>query len=382
MLPWAILGSMAPPSFSQASNLLSFSESRAPRASHPRAKPLVFADVGTERLLKQVERLAPSDASVLIIGESGTGKELMARRLHAQSLRKGPFIAVNCAALSASLVEAELFGHEAGAYTGAVGARAGWFEAADGGTLFLDEVADLPPAVQVKILRVLQEREVVRVGSRKSTPIDVRLVAATNVDLEAAVADGRFRLDLFYRLNVASIALPPLRARIADILPLTDHFLNVYSERLNVPIPNLPAETQRALLGYHWPGNIRELENVVHFALLTSVDGVIRPQDLRFASIRVPSAAPAIPAVTAPAAPAQDESTLVDELIAPLERLFRSPTPELLPKLEEMIVRRAFAYCGGNQVHSAKLLGISRNVLRTHLKRIGLIADNVTATVT
>ncbi len=256
------------------------------------------------------------------------------------------------------------------------------FEAADGGTLFLDEVADLPPAAQVKILRVLQEREVVRVGSRKATPIDVRLVAATNVDLEAAVADGRFRLDLFYRLNVASISLPPLRARIADILPLTDHFLNVYSERLNVPVPSLPPETQRALLGYHWPGNIRELENVVHFALLTSLDGVIRPQDLRFASIRVPTTAPAIPAATAPAAPAQDESTLVDELIAPLERLFRSPTPELLPKLEEMIVRRAFAYCGGNQVHSAKLLGISRNVLRTHLKRIGLIADNVTATVT
>ncbi len=238
----------------------------------------------------------------------------------------------------------------------------------------------------MKILRVLQEREVVRVGSRKATPINVRLVAATNVDLEAAVADGRFRLDLFYRLNVASISLPPLRARIADILPLTDHFLNVYSERLDTPIPSLPPETQRALLGYHWPGNIRELENVVHFALLTATDGVIRPQDLRFASIRVPSAAPAVPVALAAQASAPNETSLVDELIAPLERLFRTPTPELLPKLEEMIVRRAFAYCGGNQVHSAKLLGISRNVLRTHLKRFGLIAqdlnNNVTATVT
>jgi sigma-54-specific transcriptional regulator len=358
------------------SNLLSFSDSRPVRAATSRVKPLVFGDVGTERLLKQVERLATSDASVLIVGESGTGKELMARRLHAQSQRKGPFIAVNCAALSATLVEAELFGHEAGAYTGATGARAGWFEAADGGTLFLDEVADLPPAVQVKILRVLQEREVVRLGSRKPTSINVRLVAATNVDLEAAVAEGRFRLDLFYRLNVASVTLLPLRARIADILPLTDHFLNVYSERLNVPVPTLPPETQRALLGYHWPGNIRELENVVHFALLTATDGVIQPQDLRFTSIRVPSAAPAVPA------PVRSESNAVDELIAPLERLFRAPTPALLPKLEEMIVRRAFEYCGGNQVHSAKLLGISRNVLRTHLKRFGLIADNVTATVT
>jgi transcriptional regulator with PAS, ATPase and Fis domain len=213
-----------------SSNLLSFT-----RTANPRAKALVFADIGTERLLKQVERLAPSDASVLIVGESGTGKELMARRLHTQSHRKGPFIAVNCAALSASLVEAELFGHEAGAYTGATGARAGWFEAADGGTLFLDEVADLPPAVQVKILRVLQEREVVRVGSRKSIPIEVRLVAATNVDLEAAVADGRFRLDLYYRLNVASISLPPLRARLLDILPLTDHFLAAYSSDSTCP---------------------------------------------------------------------------------------------------------------------------------------------------
>ncbi len=328
-----------------------------------------------------MERLAPSDASVLIIGESGTGKELMARRLHAQSDRSGPFIAVNCAALSASLVEAELFGHEAGAYTGATGARAGWFEAADGGTLFLDEVADLPPAVQVKILRVLQEREVVRVGSRKATPIDVRLVAATNVDLESAVADGRFRLDLFYRFNVASITLPPLRARIADILPLTDHFLKVYSERLQVPVPSLPPETQRALLGYHWPGNIRELENVVHFALLTATEGVIRPQDLRFASIRVPSMAPAVSRSACPRASGRrrTRSTISSRRS---NELFRSPTPELLPKLEEMIVRRAFEYCGGNQVHSAKLLGISRNVLRTHLKRFGLIADNVTATVT
>ncbi len=211
---WAILRSDQSIADRRSGELqpLSFTDSAPGASLHPRANRSVFADIGTERLLKQVERLAPSDASVLIIGESGTGKELMARRLHAQSQRRGPFIAVNCAALSANLVEAELFGHEAGAYTGATGARAGWFEAADGGTLFLDEVADLPPAVQVKILRVLQEREVVRVGSRKATAIDVRLVAATNIDLEAAVAEGRFRLDLYYRLSVASITLPPLRA--------------------------------------------------------------------------------------------------------------------------------------------------------------------------
>ena len=187
-----------------------------------RAKALIFHDPKSLTLLSHVERIAPSEANVLIIGETGTGKELIARHIHAQSGRKGPFVAVNCGAFSENLVEAELFGHEAGAFTGAQQARAGWFEAANGGTLFLDEVGDLPLAIQVKLLRVLQERQVVRLGSRKPVPVDVRLVAATNVDLEKAVQAGHFRLDLYYRLNVAPVFLPPLREREGDILPLVD----------------------------------------------------------------------------------------------------------------------------------------------------------------
>jgi transcriptional regulator with PAS, ATPase and Fis domain len=331
-----------------------------------RALSPVFADAGAQRTLKQIERLAPSDVSVLLLGESGTGKEVMARQVHTRSGRKGPFVAVNCGALTPSLAEAELFGHEAGAYTGAGSARAGWFEAADGGTLFLDEIADLSPALQVKILRVLQEREVVRIGSRKAIPVDVRLVAATNVDLSAAVADGRFRLDLFYRLNVASIALAPLRDRADDIVPLAEHFLRVYSERLRMATPRLVPDAERALLAHSWPGNIRELENVMHVALLMSGEALIRPEHLRLANAPV-----AIPVVTTTAtAPTASSARELDSLLAPLERLFNAPPAELLPKLEELIVRRAYEFCHGNQVQSAKLLGISRNVLRTHLKRI------------
>ena len=213
----------------------------------------------------------------------------------------------------------------------------------------------------MKILRVLQEREVVRIGSRKAIPIDVRLVAATNVDLAQAVAAGRFRLDLFYRLNVASIALAPLRDRPGDILPLADHFLRAYSERLHMPVPRLLPDTQRALLAHTWPGNIRELENVMHVALLMSADQAIQPQHLRF--VRSP---------VAPVASASKGAGAggLDALLGPLERLFNAPPAELFPKLEELIVRRAYDFCHGNQVQSARLLGISRNVLRTHLKRI------------
>jgi DNA-binding NtrC family response regulator len=357
-------------------NLVSFVDSRPRAATTARTKPPVFADPASQMLLKQIERLAPSDASVLILGESGTGKEVIARHIHAHGGRNGPFVAINCGALSPTLAEAELFGHEAGAYTGASGARAGWFEAADSGTLFLDEIADLSPALQVKLLRVLQEREVVRIGSRKTIPVDVRLVAATNVDLGEAVAAGRFRLDLFYRLNVASIALAPLRDRRGDILPLAEHFLRMYSERLRMPLPRLLPDTQRALLAHAWPGNLRELENVVHVALLMSTDDTIRPEHLRFANLPRAFAA-ATPTGTLAASSRESAAPsdgALDSLLPPLERLFNSPPAELFPKLEELIVRRAYDFCHGNQVQSARLLGISRNVLRTHLKRFHLIS--------
>jgi sigma-54 dependent transcriptional regulator len=200
-----------------------------------RAKALLFHDPRSVALLEHVERIARSEASVLVIGETGTGKELIARHLHARSERRGPFVAVNCGAFSETLIDAELFGHESGAFTGASHSRAGWFEAANGGTLFLDEIGDLPLALQVKLLRVLQERQVVRLGSRKPVALDVRLVAATNVDLRQAVEAQRFRADLYYRLNVAPVALPPLRERPGDILPLARHFVGVYAPRRGRP---------------------------------------------------------------------------------------------------------------------------------------------------
>ena len=226
--------------------------------------------------VERASRAAPLDRPVLVIGERGTGKELIAERLHHLSSRwDGPLIIMNCAALPETLIEAELFGHEAGAYTGATSARAGWFEAAADGTLFLDEVGDLPPAVQVKLLRVLQERQVVRIGSRKPIDVRVRLVAATNVRLEQAVAAGHFRADLYYRLSVATLQLSNLAQRPGDILALAEHFIGVYSRRLGLNDVRLAPDARDALLAYAWPGNIRELENVIHYALIICRDGRI-----------------------------------------------------------------------------------------------------------
>src|SRR5882757_448050 len=331
-----------------------------------RAKAVIFADPKSQALLEQIERVAPSDAAVLIIGETGTGKELVAKHIHEQSKRTGPFVAVNCGALSQSLAEAELFGHQAGAFTGAHETRAGWFEAANGGTLFLDEIGDLPVALQVKLLRVLQEREVVRVGSRKAVPLNVRLVAATNIDLAHAVSAGNFRLDLYYRLNVVTFELPPLRVRRGDILPLVDYFVGLYAARLQRKLPTLLPETKHALLNYSWPGNIRELENVIHFALLIAGGTVITPANLRFSAMPQPPNA----------ADAHQAKTPQEHIAMQLERLFMRPPSDLYQQLEELIVKRAFNYCGNNQVQTAKLLGISRNILRTQLKRFGLIGTD------
>jgi len=246
-----------------------------------RAKAMLFHDPISQALLQQVERVARSEATVVVIGETGTGKELIARHVHTASGRRGPFVAVNCGAFTESLIDAELFGHEAGAFTGAQGARAGWFETAHGGTLFLDEIGDLSPPLQVKLLRVLQERQVVRLGSRRPIPVDVRLVAATNIDLQKAVEAQHFRADLYYRLNVASVNLPPLRERPGDILPLAHHFAGVYAARMGQREVFIAPDAEAALLAYVWPGNIRELENVMHFALIVCRNGVVRADDLK-----------------------------------------------------------------------------------------------------
>nr|WP_219061371.1 sigma-54 dependent transcriptional regulator [Pseudomonas sp. UMAB-08] len=336
-------------------------------ATSIRATAQVFEDPKSQALLAHVQQVAPSEASVLIIGETGTGKELVARHIHNLSARRNrPFVAVNCGAFSESLVEAELFGHEKGAFTGALSAKAGWFEEANGGTLFLDEIGDLPMPIQVKLLRVLQEREVVRLGSRKSIPIDVRVLAATNVQLEKAINAGHFREDLYYRLDVVSLELSPLRERPGDILPLTRHFIEVYSKRLGYGPISISAEAEHKLRSYSWPGNIRELENVIHHTLLICRNGLIQHDDLRLSNMRIER--------LDDTAPVDDSAEAL--LTRAFQTLFEEQAGALHEKVEDALLRAAYRFSHYNQVHTANLLGLSRNVTRTRLIKIGELAVN------
>lgn len=352
-------------------------------ATSIRATALVFEDPKSRALQERIKRLAPSDASILIMGETGTGKELVARQLHRLSPRaNGPFIAVNCAALPENLVESELFGHEKGAFTGALFQKKGWFEAAHGGTLFLDEVGDLPLATQVKLLRVIQEREFSRLGGRATVPVDIRLVAATNVNLAEAVRSGRFREDLYYRLDVAQVRLTPLRERPTDILPLADHFIGLYQNRLHLHGVRLSAEARQALLAYPWPGNIRELENAIHRALLVLSDGLIRLEDLRLSNFQLvdaparqaeaffPEQAPLPQPNASPVRPQQeDRAAILDEAFL---ELYRRGGDNLYAEIERSAISNAYAYCQQNQMRTSELLGITRNILRHRLKLYGL----------
>jgi len=337
-----------------------------------RASALVFEDVESRKLLSLIERVAPSDVTAFIMGETGTGKELVARHLHALSPRKnGPFAAINCGAFSESLVESELFGHEKGSFTGAIASKQGWFESANGGTLFLDEIGDLPLSTQVKLLRVIQQREIVRVGSRKAIPIDVRLVAATNVNLEDAVKAGRFREDLYYRINVVPIQIAPLRNRLGDILPLTEHFLSIYKNRLQTKQPILAAETIQLLHEYPWPGNIRELENVIHRALLVSDGNELRPRDLNLPSIRLASGSHDTGLSNFDRFNRlSDQECSLDKV---LTEIIQQEPENLYDTVHRKLVLTAYEHCRQNQVQTAKVLGISRNVLRTLLKQFGII---------
>lgn len=328
-----------------------------------RASALIFADERSKQLLSLIEKVAPSDATALIKGETGTGKELVARHIHNLSPRRGgPFAAINCGAFSETLVESELFGYERGAFTGAVGAKKGWFETANGGTLFLDEIGDLPLSTQVKLLRVLQEREVIPIGARKSVPIDVRLIAATNVNLVEAVNAGRFREDLYYRIKVVPVEIPALRDRTGDILPLVEHFLEVYRNRLHTTKPQLLPETIKRLNEYPWPGNIRELENVIHRALLVCDGRWLKPVDLNLPGLQ---------------ARTQTESgqtlNLEQQFDQVLQETIRQEPEALFEGYVRKLVLHTYQYCHQNQVHTARVLGISRNVLRAHLKQYGVI---------
>jgi sigma-54-specific transcriptional regulator len=347
---------------SSSPTLLAFDELQSRSLSlSVRATALVFEDPVSRRLLEQIERIAPSDATVLIIGETGTGKELVARHVHALSNRsKNVFGALNCAALSESLIESELFGHEKGSFTGALTSKDGWFEMANKGSLFLDEVGDLPIGMQAKLLRVLQEREVVKVGSRQPVPVDVRIIAATNVNLEEAVAASHFRADLYYRFNVATIQLSPLRERPADILPLARHFLKIYGDRLGYGEIKLSPSTEVVLLNYDWPGNIRELENAVHRALLVCPNNYLRPEDFKLSGVRSVD---------------QGSSVSTTSLESALQRLCEQAPPKLFDIVEETVIRTAFQFCEENQVQTARLLDISRNVLRHKLGLYGMLPN-------
>ena len=328
---------------------------------------LVFEDPRSQALLDRIKLVAPSAANVLIIGETGTGKELIARHIHNLSARaSGPLVAVNCGAFSENLVESELFGHERGAFTGALGTRAGWFEAAQGGTLFLDEIGELPLHLQVKLLRVVQEQQVVRIGSRQPIEIDVRVVASTNIDLEKAVAAGRFREDLYFRLNVATLRVTPLRERRGDLLPLAHFFLREYAQRLGINAGLSPEAEAHLLNGYTWPGNIRELENVIHHALIVCDGEAIRPRDLNLTNLRVTSQA-------GTAAVQDTKSSGEDQLRTALLTLFMEEPADLHTLIEDTVIRAAYDFCHRNQVQTGKLLGISRNIVRARLAQCGEI---------
>jgi transcriptional regulator with AAA-type ATPase domain len=245
-----------------------------------RAKALVFVDPRSRQLRQELEQLAPRALPVLIRGESGTGKELLARHIHRASDRGGLFVSVNCGAISPTYADAELFGYTAGAYSGSASSRAGWFGSANGGTLYLDEIGDLPLPIQSKLLEALENHEVTRVGASQPSPVDVRLVAASSIDLAKAVAAGYFNERLFNYLNEGYLELPALRERTGDILSLAEYFVGIYSQRLGRPVPLISEAAQRVLEHYRWPGNTRELENVIHFALLVSRGDQLLPEHL------------------------------------------------------------------------------------------------------
>ncbi|OJW12374.1 MAG: Fis family transcriptional regulator [Planctomycetales bacterium 71-10] len=339
-----------------------------------RADVLVGRSPAMQEVYKAVGRVAPQDIAVLILGESGTGKELIARAIYQHSLRaSSPFLAVNCAAIPESLLESELFGHERGAFTGADRTRIGKFEQSNGGTLFLDEIGDMTPLTQAKILRVLQDGTFERVGGNSTIRSNVRVIAATNRDLPRLAATGAFREDLYYRLSVFTIALPPLRERVEDMALLVDHFLRRFGPELGKGAVQAAPEALEILRRYPWPGNIRELQSVVKWSLLQARGPVLLP-DFLPESVRSgepPAAAPpAAPPTSPPAAePAVDwEGFLECRLAEGSQNLYA----EALALMERTLLTRVLRETEGNQVQAARILGITRGSLRTKIRALGL----------
>lgn len=305
-----------------------------------------------QKVYSLIEKVADSDSTVLVLGESGTGKELVARTIHYNSSRSDkPLVPINCGAIPESLLESELFGHEKGAFTGAYSARAGRFELANCGTIFLDEIGDMSPSLQVKLLRVLQERQFERVGGTKTIKVDVRVITATNQDLEKAVVEKKFREDLYYRINVIPITVPPLRERVGDVPLLVNHFLDVFSRKKGKRIEGISDEAMSLLLAYQWPGNVRELENLVERMIILKRDGVINVSDLpdKFASVR--------------------EKAVLNTVIIPEQGI---NLESLVNEFEDKLIKQALEKAAGVKSKAAHLLQMNRTTLVEKMKKKGL----------
>ncbi|MDZ4320300.1 MAG: sigma-54 dependent transcriptional regulator [Phenylobacterium sp.] len=319
-------------------------------------RPMVVHDPNMQAVLKLADQVAASEASILITGESGSGKEVVARYVHQKSRRAAkPFISVNCAAIPENLLESELFGHEKGAFTGALARRIGKFEEATGGTLLLDEISEMDARLQAKLLRAIQEREIDRVGGAKPVKVDIRILATSNRDLAQAVKDGTFREDLLYRLNVVNLRLPPLRDRPGDIVALAEFFVKKYAAANGVPEKPLSTEARRRLAAHRWPGNVRELENAMHRAVLLSVG-----EEITEDAVRLPDGQPLSPA-DAGARAAQAASFAA-------EAVQRSFVGQTVAEMEQQLIIDTLEHCAGNRTHAANILGISIRTLRNKLK--------------
>lgn len=335
---------------------------------------IVGKSAAMQQVFKMIGRVSHSDAPVMITGESGSGKELVARAIHHYSQRNGKsFVAINCAAIPEQLLESELFGHEKGAFTGAATQRIGRFEQSNGGTLFLDEIGDMPIQLQSKILRVLQDGEFSRVGGNANLKADVRIVAATNKNLEQEVANKTFREDLFYRLNVVRVQLPPLRQRTEDIRILAEYFLRKVAAQKALPQLKLSEEAARVLESYSWPGNVRELENTVQRACVLATSEVLLPKDIPLGTASVGEAA----AKTAPTFEAPSAGPITTEMA--IEILLKAaqsdPNVQLLPWVEREFTLYALKATQGNQVRAARLLGITRATLRKRIEKFAITRE-------
>ncbi|HEX5443432.1 MAG TPA: sigma-54 dependent transcriptional regulator, partial [Pirellulales bacterium] len=351
----------------------------------PQDRPdlLVGCGAAMQSVCKQIGRVAPQNVNVLILGESGTGKELVARALYHHSQRgQAPFLAINCSAIPESLLESELFGHERGAFTGAERRRIGKFEQCHNGTLFMDEVGDMAPSTQAKILRLLQEGRFERLGGSETIAVDVRVIAATNQNLEALIEQGRFRKDLYYRLRGVTIHLPPLRERREDIAELAHYFLFRYNRQIGTSVQSISPAALERLQEYTWPGNVRELQSVIHEALIVSAGPTILPEFLPAELHSEPGASHSgQSAALAPAIPHSDELADWQRLPRLMEQWLAAGETDLYRRGQEhfdrLVIRRAMDQAAGNQARAAEILGLSRVTLRAKLRSLGMNVGKV-----